>query len=237
MFLFKRFLILLCICCFISQNLVAQNKSPNATFFQPDLRYKYLLGSTGILLSTAVVAFGTLLILPESISNWSDEDIANLGNNYIKKVNKGPIIDPDLLWLNIAAHPYVGAIYYMQPRTAGFSWVESAFFSFLFSTFFWEYGIEAFAEIPSWQDLILTPGLGSIIGEGFFRASRYIQNNDGKLWRSKILGTICLLLMDPVGFVMRDFGVAKAMGIKNKNVATLFIPQQQGFLASLRITW
>lgn len=233
----RKFFLLICICCFITKSLDAQNKTPNATFFQPDLKYKYLLGSTGILLSTAVIAFGTLLILPESISKWSDEDIANLGTNYVKKVSKGPVVDSDMLWINLIAHPYAGAIYYMQPRTAGFSWTESALFSFFFSTFFWEYGLEAFAEIPSWQDLIMTPAVGSILGEGFFRASRYIQNNDGKLWKSKILGTICLLLMDPIGFVMRDFGVAKAMGIKNKNVATLFIPQQQGFFTSLRITW
>lgn len=230
----KKTLILLCIFLTI---LNSAGIKENDKIFQPDKKYRYLLASNGLLLATAATAFGALLILPESISNWSDEDIANLGTNYVKKVNLGPVIDKDKLYLNYLAHPYVGAIYYMQPRTAGFSWAESAFYSFLFSTFFWEYGIEAFAEIPSWQDLILTPAVGSIIGEGFFQTSRYIQNNNGRLFRSKILGSIVLMIMDPIGFVMRDLGLATAIGIKNKNLATVMIPQKEGFVASVRITW
>ncbi|MCE3037278.1 DUF3943 domain-containing protein [Helicobacter anatolicus] len=214
----------------------AEFEEPPA-FFEPDKKYRYLLMSNGVLFATAVAAFGTLLLLPESITNWSDEDIANLGTNYVKKVNLGPVIDKDKLYLNYLAHPYVGAIYYMQPRTAGFSWTASAFYSFLFSTFFWEYGLEAFAEIPSWQDLILTPALGSLIGEGFYQASRYIQNHHGRLWNSKFLGTIALMIMDPIGFIMRDMGLAKAVGIKNKNIITATIPQKEGFVASIKIIW
>lgn len=193
-----------------------------------------------MLLGLAGIAFGGLLLLPESVTNWSDEDIANIKNNYVKKVNQGPVIDRDELWLNIIAHPYSGAVYYMQPRTAGFSWAESAFFSFLFSTFFWEFGIEAIAEIPSWQDLIITPAIGSLLGEGFFRISRYIQHNDGKFLQSKTLGMLLLFTIDPIGFVMRDLGLAKAMGIKDQHIITSFMPSHhhnKGFMAMLKITW
>ncbi|WP_104697076.1 MULTISPECIES: DUF3943 domain-containing protein [unclassified Helicobacter] len=234
----RRVFFFVCIFFFFANTLVAtEEKLSPPTYFKPDSKYKYLLGSTGILLATAGIAFGGLLLLPESITNWSDEDIANLGKNYLKKVNQGPVIDPDDLWLNIIAHPYAGAIYYMQPRTAGFSWAESALYAFLFSTFFWEFGLESIAEIPSWQDLIITPAIGSIIGEGFFRLSCYIQNNNGRLFNSRVLGAISLFVIDPMGFIMRDLGMAKLMGIKNEHVSTIFIPQQQGFVATLRITW
>ncbi|MFZ2890098.1 DUF3943 domain-containing protein, partial [Sulfuricurvum sp.] len=51
-------------------------------------------------------------------------------------------------------------------RNDGLSIGESAAFSTLMSTFFWEYGYEAFAEVPSIQDLIFTPLVGSLFGEG-----------------------------------------------------------------------
>lgn len=105
------------------------------TYFKPNLKYRYLLGSTGVF-ATAGVALGGLFLLPESITNWSDEDITNVGKNYLKKINQGPVIDSDALWLNLIAHPYADAVYYMQPRTAGFSWAESTLYTFFFFTFF-----------------------------------------------------------------------------------------------------
>ena len=234
--------IILCLFfCFLlihpAHHCMAQEKDSKVKFYQPDSPSKYLLGSTGLLFSAAVVSVGFLALMPESFTGWSDDDISNFGKNYIKKVNLGPAIDSDEWYLNYLAHPYVGAIYYMQPRSAGFSWAESAFFAFLMSTFFWEFGIEAMAEIPSWQDLIITPAIGSIIGEGFYRASRYIKSNNDRLFNSRFLGKTALFLMDPIGFFMKDLGVARAMGVKDQNVATTLLPQKGGLVASLRITW
>ncbi len=79
----------------------------------------------------------------------------------------GPRVDEDGVVLNYVMHPYFGAIYYMTARSSGFKAVESFMYSALMSTFFWEYGVEAFAEKPSTQDLILTPVLGSVMREGY----------------------------------------------------------------------
>ena len=59
-------------------------------------------------------------------------------------------------------------------------------------------GIEALAERPSIQDLIVTPVFGSILGEGFYLAKRSILDNNGELWGSTAMGTTALFIMDPM---------------------------------------
>ena len=123
-----------------------------------------------------------------------------------ENVKAGPVIDDDNFFLNYAMHPYFGGVYYMTARSNGFTILESFAYSAIMSTFFWEYGVEAFAEIPSVQDLIVTPVLGSVVGEGFFYAKKSILKNDSKVLNSKFLGKTSLLLMDPLNTIMDSFG-------------------------------
>jgi hypothetical protein len=74
------------------------------------------------------------------------------------------------------------------------------------STLFWEYGIEAFAEVPSTQDLILTPTLGSVFGEVFFVAKKSIIRNNKKVLSSRLLGTTSLFLLDPINTIVDGLG-------------------------------
>ena len=120
-------------------------------------------------------------------------------------VKEGPVTDKDDLFLNYIAHPYVGAWYYMAGRSSGVGIFGSFLYSFAFSTFFWEYGIEAFAEIPSKQDLIITPIGGSILGEGFYILKRHIIENDYELLNSKFFGKLMIWLMDPVTEITKLF--------------------------------
>ena len=162
-----------------------------------------------------------LYLMPESVTNW---DRSRFGfGAWAQDVQVGPVLDRDNFILNGISHPYFGAVYYMQPRIAGYSWAESTLFSFIVSTIFWEYGIEAFVEIPSWQDLIYTPAIGSIFGEIFYQTTKYIQNTDYKLFGSRILGYIVVALMDPIGVIMRDLGLAQFMGIDNMNDSKRFV--------------
>ncbi|MNL27232.1 hypothetical protein D3C87_1488100 [compost metagenome] len=77
--------------------------------------------------------------------------------------------------------------------------MQSFGYSVMMSTFFWEYGVESFAEVPSIQDLIVTPIIGSLLGEAFFRLERNIQENHGKVWGSETLGKVCMVLLNPAG--------------------------------------
>lgn len=199
------------------------------TYYKPDSPSTYLNTTIGLLGGGIVVSIIGLYIMPESVTNW---DRSRFGfKAWLQDVQIGPVIDADNFWLNGVAHPYFGAVYYMQPRVAGYSWAESALFSFITSSIFWEYGIEAFVEIPSWQDLIYTPAMGSIFGEIFYQSTKYIQSNGNRLFGSKVLGLIVVGLMDPIGVIMRDFGLAKFMGVRDvRQITSYATPMRVGFV-------
>lgn len=82
---------------------------------------------------------------------------------------------------------YCGGIYYITARSSGFNIFEPFSFSVIMSTFFWEYGIEAFAEIPYVQDLVFTPVAGFLMGEIFFITKKSIVRHDKKVLNSRFL--------------------------------------------------
>ncbi len=153
--------------------------------------------NTLALVGTGVATMGFLYLMPSSFTNWED-DGESPARKWWDNVSRGPVWDSDDIFLNYVTHPYAGAIYYMGARSAGVNAAYSFLYSFALSTFFWEYGIEAFAERPSIQDLIVTPIAGAVVGEWFYLSKRAILEDDGRLWGSKGLGKAALLLMDPM---------------------------------------
>lgn len=178
--------------------------------------YKRLGITTGMYAGTAVLAFGILWAMPESVSNWDKEEIKEKGVlwKWKENVKAGPVWDDDDWVLNYITHPYSGGVYYMTARSSGFTILESFAYSAVMSTFFWEYGIEAFAEVPSTQDLIITPVLGSVVGEGFFYAKKSILRNDHRVLKSRFLGYTSLLLMDPFNTILDGFGYKEKVKIQ-----------------------
>lgn len=181
----------------------------NTPAYPPAFRdYRRLGYNTVMYLGAAVIAFGVLYSMPESVTNWDKEAMKENGITYKWKQNvkAGPVWDDDDWVLNYITHPYSGGVYYMTARSSGFNIFESFLYSAFMSTCFWEYGIEAFAEIPSKQDLIITPVIGSVIGEGFFYAKKSIIRHDKRVLRSRFLGYTSLLLMDPFNTLLDSFG-------------------------------
>ena len=164
--------------------------------------------TTSMYLGATVIAFGVLWVMPESATNWDKEEIKEKGLlwKWKENVKAGPVWDEDDWVLNWITHPYCGGIYYMTSRSAGFTAWESFGYSAIMSTFFWEYGIEAFAEIPSIQDLIITPVFGAMVGEGFFLAKKSILKHDKKVLKSRALGITTLFFMDPFNTILDGFG-------------------------------
>lgn len=144
---------------------------------------------------------GAILALPEEVSHWERDDMRFdlLAGKWKENVRNGPVWDKDDMAINYIGHPYSGAIYYVVARHAGYSAWESFGYSAVMSSFFWEYGLEAFAEKPSIQDLVVTPILGALLGEKFYEWDKKIRANDGKLLKSKKLGSTALFLMNPAG--------------------------------------
>jgi hypothetical protein len=143
--------------------------------------------------------------MPSSITNWEeDEDKPNLSEKWIDNVTTGPYWDRDDWYLNYLAHPYFGGVFYQSARKSGYRQWDSFIYSFMMSTFYWEYGIESFAEVPSIQDLVVTPVLGWVYGEWAFNTERNIWLNGGTVLGSEFLGNTSLFLLDPVDSIGRN---------------------------------
>lgn len=169
--------------------------------------YKRLALNTGVLYGAGFVTLGILQLLPEDATSWNKKEIMEVPpfRRWINNVKKGPVWDKDNAIFNYILHPYGGAAYYMGARSQGFNMFYSFLYSAGISTLFWEYGIEAFMEIPSLQDLIITPTAGTLIGEGFYILKRHIVSNDYKLFGSGFLGNVTAYLIDPVNEVIGIF--------------------------------
>lgn len=188
---------------------IAPLQKNDSISYPPKTRdYRRLGYNSALYVGAAVVTFSILWSMPESFTHWDKQAMKDNGILYKWKQNikTGPVWDGDNWVLNYITHPYCGGIYYMTARSSGFNILESFTYSAIMSTFFWEYGIEAFAEIPSKQDLIVTPVLGSVVGEGFFYAKKSIVKHDKKVLKSRFLGITTLLLIDPFNTVLDGLG-------------------------------
>ncbi len=176
-------------------------------FSHPDWRRMWI--NTGVLTGCYVAALFVLECLPEDATNWNRAEFHNTPfwvrwRDHV--INEGPEWDHDNTMFNFLLHPYSGAAYFMAARSCGFSFWGSMLYSALISTFEWEFGIEACMERPSYQDIFITPLVGSAMGEGFFRIKRYLVANDYRLFGSPVLGNIVAFLVDPVNEVIGLFG-------------------------------
>ena len=162
---------------------------------------KRLWRQTKIIGVGAFAVAGVLLLMPEDISKW---DKTNMGQGQLisrwwENVRSGPVWDNDLAVVNYVGHPYFGSIYYQVARNSGYNQWNSFSYAALMSTFWWEYGVEAFAEIPSVQDLVVTPLGGWIWGEWAYHKKQEVVANGGLAMGSKFWGNIALFFLDPVG--------------------------------------
>ena len=162
--------------------------------------WKRLWINTASLYSAGIVALVVLENLPEDATNWNRTELSGVAplkrwGNHVAQVAHW---DGDNPVFNYILHPYGGAAYFMSARSLGFNFWESALYGFCISTFFWEYGIEAFMEIPSIQDLVITPVVGALLGECFYKWKRHIVADGYELLGSRALGYVVAFIIDPV---------------------------------------
>jgi len=215
-----------------------------------DQKEKKLFTDTVYLQVFMIGTVGFLYILPPSITKWEDsDDDKSLSQKWKDHVKAGPVWDKDEFFINYIGHPVSGAWYYMVARDDGFGPWESFAYAFMLSTFFWEYGYEAFAEIPSTQDLIFTPTLGALMGEGFYYLEKELDKNHGELWGSKTLGSISYFFLNPIGrmteslddffnihleFHYKTFQPAAISQVSPQLRRVDYVPSNYGFMLDMR---
>lgn len=185
-----------------------------------------LLDQTYTVFGAGFAVIGVLSVMPASITNWEKTD-ESLGNKWLTNVRKSPVWDRDEWSINVIGHGYFGGVYYQVARKSGYRQWDSFLYSFMLSTFYWEYGIEAFAERPSIQDLVLTPVLGWAYGEWAYTAEQKIWHNGGTLFGSDVLGTSALFALDPIDSLGRTVNAMFGKDIIKAGTGYLFFQQQK----------
>lgn len=185
--------------------------------------------NTAVYAGAMVGTLGVLECLPEDATSWNRAEIQQtpMFKRWFRNVFKlGPKWDTDSWVFNYVMHPYAGAVYFMSARSSGFNFWQSFAYSACISSVFWEFGIEAFMERPSIQDLFVTPCIGSLIGEGFYRAKRSLVANDYHLAGSRLLGNVVAFLIDPVNEVLGLFmgNPARAEAARRRGVQSSIMP-------------
>ena len=108
-----------------------------------------------------------------------------------------------------AGHAYFGALYYIRARERGFGEVPSFLYAGLASGLY-EFGVEAVFERPSYQDLIITPVGGALLGMFVFEPVRnWIKAKPELAWYDHVL----LVASDLLG--AGNYVVERLLGIKS----------------------
>ncbi len=178
---------------------------------QPD--WDGIYRDTAYFLGYQFIVIGVLYVAPESISGWTDEMKEEYTfSKWVDNVTNPVVRDGDVWWVNYILHPYWGGTYYIRGQERGLDKTDSFLYSTVLSTLY-EYGAEALFEPVSIEDLIITPIVGSLVGEYLFAPLRkYVRSKPGELgWGDKAI----LIATDPLGVINaatdRLFGVQTSL--------------------------
>jgi len=154
------------------------------------------------LLTGGAEMFGitVLMLSPKEVTGWSPDWTRDAWRNMKRSLSTLPVWDDDDWQLNYIGHPIAGSYYYNSLRSQNVSIVHS----FLFATaqsFIWEYFIEATAEKPSTQDLIVTPIAGAILGESAHRLTMNMRRNGFNFFEK-----IFVVIFNPMFVINNGFG-------------------------------
>jgi Domain of unknown function (DUF3943) len=147
-----------------------------------------------------LVGIAVLIASPKEVTGWSPDWTQDAWRNLKRSFSAPPVWDDDDWQLNYIGHPIAGSFYYNSLRSQN----ASIFHSFLFATaqsFIWEYFIEATAEKPSAQDLIVTPIVGAILGESAHRLTMSMRRNGFNFFEK-----VFVIIFNPLFVMNNGFG-------------------------------
>ena len=119
--------------------------------------------------------------------------------------------DGDSFCWNFIGHPYIGSQTYLYYRARGYSKSESFWGSFA-ASFLFESTIEVFHEGFSFNDAVITPTLGYLLGNWIEKKSIQMINSDNKLHQ-----TVARIINPCLNFAFYE-GITFAPVISSKNI-------------------
>lgn len=158
---------------------------------------------TAYFMAYQVAAVAILYAMPESVTNWTEEDKSGYSVSKWWDNVTDPQIDSDDFYLNYIIHPYWGGAYFVRGRERGLNNTQAFWYSALLSTLF-EFGAEALAEEPSYQDLVATPVLGSAVGLWFMNLREGVHDRDANRGYRSTGDKWVMTLTDPLGGLNRQ---------------------------------
>jgi hypothetical protein len=182
---------------------------------------------TALIFGYQVVTIGVFYVLPESVSNWSADAKNNIFSRWWRNV-QNPHWDHDSAPINYIGHPYFGSAYYTRARERGFGQFDSFVYSALASAMY-EFGTEALFERPSYQDLIVTPVGGALVGLALEPIRSWIKLKPDPKWYDQLF----LAATDPIGMLNGMF--ERLVGIKSD--LRVDLGQGNRVYVQLRMNW
>ncbi|HET9251611.1 MAG TPA: DUF3943 domain-containing protein [Candidatus Eisenbacteria bacterium] len=164
---------------------------PAAEGFGPKFRRAWLPITCGELALLGITA-----ALPKSWTGWSATFVQDGADNLGEAWTKPPVMDDDGWFHNYVGHPYGGSVYYNSVRSQGATVPESFLTNLVLSTQ-WEYIFEAVAERPSIQDLVITPVVGSVLGELIHRTTTRLRRNGTTTFEK-----VFIAVLNPAGAIL-----------------------------------
>ncbi|HXU89996.1 MAG TPA: DUF3943 domain-containing protein [Methylomirabilota bacterium] len=187
-----------------------------------------LARDTAFLFTYQAVGAAVLFALPSSVSNWTSQNKDASFEKWWENV-QNPRWDDDGWAVNYLGHTYFGATYYTRARERGFGRLDSFVYA-AFASALYEFGVEAFFEPPSYQDLIVTPVGGALLGGFVFEPIRdWVKKKPELRWYDHAI----LIATDPIGAL--NYLTESLLGIKSD--IRVGVPQRGGVFVELRVPW
>jgi len=138
-----------------------------------------------------------------------DGELGNLRDIYTLRMYKRtftlpPVWDNDTFSWNYIVHPIMGSFSYLAYRNKKAYWAE-AFAGAAINSAIYEYLIAGATQQPSINDLIVTPVLGSLLGEGIYQVKKQMLK-DHRLTR---IEKIFITITDPFEVIYYGFNFRK----------------------------
>jgi len=187
-----------------------------------------LTRDTAFLVTYQAVGAAILYALPSSVSKWTSSNKDASFEKWWENV-QNPRWDHDSWSVNYLGHPYFGATYYTRARERGFDRIDSFLYS-AFASALYEFGVEAFFEPPSYQDLIVTPVGGALLGGLVFEPIRdWVKQKPELKWYDHVI----LIATDPIGAL--NYAAESLLGIKSD--IRVGVPKRGGVFVEIRVPW